>query len=310
MVAIISGPTKRIAVRTSVLVGGGVGLPALCSKSWVDASIYLPKRRRPAVAGADAFTVNVTVLSLVDTPSSVAETVRDPAVAAPVMVNVAVIVPAFTHVTALADTPAPLIARLAVEHWRFVPVTLTPSVWPCAPLGGAMDVRCGWVTLKFTVSSETGPESNVTPMVRVVRAAPPEIDRVAVIDVELAQTILPADTPVPLICNVAVVQFKFVPVNVIGTDSPMLPDTGDTDVKCGAVTLKLTVLSEDVVPLTVMPIVRTLARAVFPITKLAVMVVTLTHVGEVTLIPVPLTCSVTELHVMVVPVKVMATVVP
>ena len=78
----------------------------------------------------------------------------------------------------------------------------------------------------------------------------------------------------------------------------------------GDVTVKFTVLSVIVVPFRVALMVRTVAVALAAMTKLAVMVVALTQVGEVTVILVPLTVSATVVHVRVVPVSVIGTVAP
>ena len=77
----------------------------------------------------------------------------------------------------------------------------------------------------------------------------------------------------------------------------------------GTVTVKFTVLSVVVEPFRVALMVRTVATAFAAMTRLAVMVVALTQVGEVTVILVPLTVSATVVHVRVVPVSVIGTVV-
>ena len=77
----------------------------------------------------------------------------------------------------------------------------------------------------------------------------------------------------------------------------------------GTVTVKLTVSSVVVAPFRVALMVRTPDAAFVAMTRLAVMVVAFTQVGEVTVILVPLTVSVTVVHVRVVPVSVIGTVV-
>jgi len=74
-------------------------------------------------------------------------------------------------------------------------------------------------------------------------------------------------------------------------------------------TVKFTVSSVIVAPFRVALMVRTPDAAPAAITRLAVMVVAFTQVGEVTVILVPLTVSATVVHVRVVPVSVIGTVV-
>ena len=72
--------------------------------------------------------------------------------------------------------------------------------------------------------------------------------------------------------------------------------------------MKFTVLSVVVAPFRVALMVRLPDAAFAAMTRLAVMVVALTQVGEITVILVPLTVNVTVVHVRVVPVSVIGTV--
>jgi len=153
----------------------------------------------------------------------------------------------------LAVTPLPLTFTVAFAA-KFVPVSVTGTFEPCAPLVGLIEVRVGVaVIVNVTPSVVTPDDVTVTvPPPTVALAAMPNV---AVIWVALTTTTLLTVTPLPLTFTVAF-GAKFVPVNVTGTFEPCTPLVGLIDVNVGvAVIVNVTpfVVTPDDVTVTVSP---------------------------------------------------------
>ncbi len=122
-----------------------------------------------------------------------------------------------------------------------VPVSVTGTVAPCAPLFGLMEVRVGAAGVTAKVTALLVPPEVVTVTLAVPRAAVGAILKSAVIWVELITLTLLTVTPELLTFTVAG-ETKLVPVSVTGTVAPCAPLVGLVEVRVGAaeVTAKVT----------------------------------------------------------------------
>jgi hypothetical protein len=116
---------------------------------------------------------------------------------------------------------------------KLVPVRVTGTVAPCAPLGGARAVRVGVLppeTVK--VAAPLVPYGVVTLMLRAPTVALEAMVRVAVICEKLTTVTLLTVTPVEEMLTVAP-GTKLVPVRVTGTVAPCVPLDGAIVVRAG-----------------------------------------------------------------------------
>jgi hypothetical protein len=160
-------------------------------------------------------------------------TLLAPVAAVPEIVNVAVICVALVTVTAL--TVIPLFPGFTVAPaTKFVPVRVTDTAVPCAPLFGLTVVSVGAAGLTVNGTPLLVPPPVVTVTLLVPVAAVPEIVNVAVICVVL--TTVTALTVIPLLPEFTVLDpvTKFVPVNVTAAAVPCAPLFGLTVVSVGA----------------------------------------------------------------------------
>jgi len=205
----------------------------------------------------------------------------------------------------LTVTPLPLTFTVAFAA-KFVPVNVTGTFEPCAPLVGLIEVSVGAAVIVNVTPFVVTPD-DVTVTVSPPSVAFAAIPRVAVICVALTTCTLLTVTPLPLRFTVAFAA-KFVPVKVTGTFAPCTPLIGVIEVSVGVpVTVKVApfvVIPDDV---TVTVSAPTVAFAAIP--KVAVICVALTTCTLLTVTPLPLTFTV-AFAAKFVPVKVTGTFVP
>jgi hypothetical protein len=249
-------------------------------------------------------TVNVTVPVVVPIGVVTVMVLAD-RVAPVVMVKVAVTVVSFTTARLPTVTPVPD-TLIAVAPVRPRPVRVTGTLVPLTPVGGAMELSVGPVTVKVTVLLV--PPGVVTLTVLALSVAPAVMVKFAVTVVEFTTVMPPAVTPVPDTVT-ADVPVRFVPVKVTGTLVPLMPVLGAIEVSVGvggAVTVNTTL---PVVPIGVTT-ATFLAERVAPaaIVNVVVTVVGVT-VKAPTVIPVPDTVTAVA-PVRPVPLRVTGTLVP
>jgi len=122
----------------------------------------------------------VKVTALLVPPVVVTVTLVGPGVALPAMVKVAVICVALSTLTLLTDTPLLLVFTVAPEM-KFVPVRVTGTVVPCAPLLGLTEVRVGPVEMMVNVTALLVPAEVVTVTLTAPGVAVAAMVKVAVI---------------------------------------------------------------------------------------------------------------------------------
>jgi len=249
-------------------------------------------------------TVKATVLLV---PFGVVmDTVLPPVPAVEAIVSVAVTVVLFTPVRPLTVNPEPETV-IAVAPVRLVPVSVTGTDVPRVPDVGEIEVRVGTgpaVTVKATVLLV--PLGVVTDMVLPPVPAVEAIVSVAVAVVAFTTVRLLTVNPVAGTTLMAVVPVRKVPVSVIGTAVPRIPEVGVIDVRVGTVpgvTVKLTVL---LVPFGVVidTVLVPPVPALDAMTNVAVTVVLFTTVRLVTVNPVTGRTLIAVAPVRLVPVKV------
>ena len=227
-----------------------------------------------------------------------------------VTVKIAVTVVSFTTVKELAVTPAPPETLIDVAPARPVPLIVTGTLVPFAPVAGVIPVNTGTVNVYVTVPLV--PPGVVTLMVLAPRAAVDVLVRVALMVVEFTTvtplTVMPV---VPVTFTVVPVVVKLVPVRTTATLSPRRPDAGEINVRVGTsglTTVKVTAL---LVPLGVVTVTFLAVRPVDAVmVKVAVTVVALTTVKELTVTPDPPETLTAVVPIKLVPVRVTATLVP
>ena len=255
--------------------------------------------------GAGGFTVNGA--GLLVPPLVVTVTLATPVAAVAPMVNVAVIWVALTTVTPPAVTPGLSIETVAPAT-KLVPVRVTGTVAPWAPLAGLTEVSVGAAGFTVNATAPLVPPAVVTVMFAVpITAAAPMVN-VAVIWAELTTVTLLAVTPGLLTATVAPAT-KLVPVRVTGTLVPCTPLAGLTDVSMGAggFTVKPTALL--VPPLVVTVTFAAPVAAAAPMVSVAVIWVELTTVTLLAVTPGLLTATVAPATKFV-PARVTGTLVP
>jgi len=184
-----------------------------------------------SVGAGTVVTVNVT-LPLVP-PGVVTVTFLAPRAALPPMAKLAVTEVALTTLTPLTVTPVPdtLTALVPV---RFVPVRVTGTVAPCAPVLGLIVVSVGGgIVVTVNVTPPLVPPGVVTVTFRPPVAALPLMAKLAVIEVALTTLTPLTVTPVPDTV-IAVAFVRLVPVRVTGTVAPCKPVPGLIVVNVGA----------------------------------------------------------------------------
>jgi hypothetical protein len=204
------------------------------------------------------------------------------------IVKVTVTVVEFTTTMLLATTFTSDTVT-AVAPVRFVPVRVADTIEPCTPWVGEIKVNVGVVgPVTVNVTVPVVPPGVVMLTVLAVRAAPDEITKFAVTEVELATAILFTVMPVPDTV-MAVAPVRRVPVRVTPTVVPAVPLVGEIEesVGVGAVTVKVTVpvVPAGVVMLTVLAV----RAALEGIVKVAVTLVELTTVRALTVMSPPYT---------------------
>ena len=179
-------------------------------------------------------------------PVVVTVTLRAPVAAIAEIVRVAVICVALTTVTLLTVMSAVETVTVAPAR-KFVPVRVTGTVAPWAPLDGAMAVRVGAALLTVKTTAPLVPPAVVTVTLRAPVAALAEIVRVAVIWVGPTTVMLLTVTPVEETVMVAPAA-KLAPVRVTGTVAPWAPLDGAMAVRAGAAGLTVKTVAAVVPP--------------------------------------------------------------
>jgi len=162
--------------------------------------------------------VTVNDVELLVPPAVVTETLEAPSVAPAAIVNVAVALVPLT--TDTLDTVIPLPLLMVMGATKPVPVRVTGTDDPCAPLEGLMEVRVGTTAAAVTLK-ETLPL--VPPAVVTETLLAPVAAFAAIVSVAVALVLLTTDTfdtVIPLPTLIVSGATKPVPVRVTGTDEP------------------------------------------------------------------------------------------
>jgi hypothetical protein len=231
------------------------------------------------IVGNDPVTVKVAVA---EPPDVVIVTVYAPVAAVLAITKLADCDVAVPPPAKVAVTPVPLTLMLGL--FRFVPVMVTGTVWPCTPVAGdRVKVGTAPVTVKVEV---TEPAAVVMVIVRAPTVALLAITKLADCDVADPPPANVAVTPVPLTLMLGL--FRFVPVIATGTVWPCAPAAGDSAVMVGnaPVTVKVAVAEP---PAVVIVTVYVPVAAVLAITKLADCKAAVPPPARVAVTPVPLT---------------------
>lgn len=183
-----------------------------------------------SVGAGGKTTVNVTAL-LVPPGEVVTVTFLALSPAPAVIAKVAVTVVSFTTVRPLTVTPLPE-TLIAVALARPLPVNVTGTLVPCAPVLGAMEVSDGPRTVKVWVLLVPAAVMTLTFLALIVVLV--AIVKVAVIVVEFTTVMALTVTPVPDTATLVPVAVKFVPVTVTGTAVPRRPLLGVIETNVGA----------------------------------------------------------------------------
>jgi hypothetical protein len=188
---------------------------------------------------------------------------------------------AFTFVKLLTVTPVPdTVTPVAAP--RFVPVMVTGTVAPRAPLFGEMPVTAGARTVKALLRVAM-PLTLVTETFLAPVPAVAVIVNVAVMVLAFTTLTLLTLTPRPDTVTTGVLDPMPVPVMVTFTAVPRTPEFGETPVTAGAAMVNVTALLVPPGVVTVTFLVPFAARR--PIWKVAVTVVELTTVTPLTVTP-------------------------
>jgi len=162
--------------------------------------------------------VTVNDVELLVPPAVVTETLEAPSVAPAAIVSVAVALVPLT--TDTLDTVIPLPLLMVMGATKPVPVRVTGTDDPCAPLEGLMEVRVGTTAAAVTLK-ETLPL--VPPAVVTETLLAPVAAFAAIVSVAVALVLLTTDTfdtVIPLPTLIVSGATKPVPVRVTGTDEP------------------------------------------------------------------------------------------
>lgn len=159
-------------------------------------------------------------------------TLRAPAVAVALIVNVAVIVVALTIFTAPTVTSA-LLIETVVPATKFVPVNVTPTAVPCVPDEGLIEETDGGARTTLKLVALLVPADVVTVTFREPGVAVASIVNDALRPVVPAEAICPMVMPPPLTLIVVAPATKFVPVRVTLTVVPCVPEPGLIDNSVG-----------------------------------------------------------------------------
>jgi len=193
--------------------------------------------RRVGVPGLT--TVNTT--GLVTVPAVALTTVTFLAVSAavPEMVKVAVIVVSLTTVKPLTVTPPPpppppLLTLIPVEPVKPMPVRVTGTLVPAAPVVGEIEVRLPGGMIRVNVTALVVPAGVVTVTFLAMFVVEFENMSDAVTDVSLTTVTAVTATPPPDTLT-AVAPVNPLPVRVIGMSVPRLPEVGLIEVSTGPV---------------------------------------------------------------------------
>ena len=207
-------------------------------------------------------------------PEVVTDTFCGPVGAPGAITKLAVMEVALFTVTPVAVIPVPLKLMVVAPVWKFVPVSVSLTVVPCAPMTALSEVSvgAGGLTVKATALVVTPREVMLTFCMPSVALA--AITKLAVIEVGLATVTLFAVIPVPPNEMVAGAK-KFVPVRVTGTVEPSSPLLGEMEASvAGASTVNVAAFEVPPEVITVMLDVPVAATA--EITSCVVMLVVLT----------------------------------
>jgi len=181
--------------------------------------------------GAAGLTVKTTAAEV---PFAVVTvTLAGPVAAVAPIAKLAVIVVALTTVTLLTVTPVFEMLTVAPET-KFVPVRVTGTVVPCAPLVGLMEASVGAAGLTVKTAGAEETPAIVTVTLAAPRAAVAPIVKLVVIVVELTTLTLPTVTP-PFVMPTVALETKFVPLSVTGTVVPCTPAEGEMPDSVGPV---------------------------------------------------------------------------
>src|SRR5690348_9292466 len=146
------------------------------------------------------------------------------------MAMVAVTVVSFTTEKEVTLTPFPVTTTPFVPL-KPVPVKVTRTLVPSAPVAGAMDVSTGPNTVKG--NELVVPLGVVTLTVLALISALAEILKVVVMVCKSTTVIGPMSTPGPVIETLVPVGAKFVPVSVTGKEVPRKALPGVTETRVG-----------------------------------------------------------------------------
>jgi hypothetical protein len=156
------------------------------------------------------------------------------------MVKVAVTVVSLTTAMPLTVMPPPD-TLTAVAPVRLMPVRVTDSLVPRAPVFGATEYRPAGGTRTVNVTALLDPAGVVTVTFLAPPGAPAEITNVAVTVVSLSAFIPVTVTPPPETA-IAEVPVRPVPVRVTKTELPRRAEAGAIDVSTGPVTVNVALL--------------------------------------------------------------------
>lgn len=146
--------------------------------------------------------------------------------------NVAVICVALTTTTLFTVIPGLLVVTVAPET-KLVPVSVTPTLLPAAPLLGLIEVNVGAGGFTVNTTAAVVLPDVVTVTLEAPGAAPAPIAKVAVIWVALTTATLLTVMPGLLVLTLAT-EAKLVPVSVTFTLVPAVPLAGFMAVRVGA----------------------------------------------------------------------------
>src|SRR5689334_2349545 len=189
-----------------------------------------------------------------------------------------------------------------------VPVRVTGTFVPAAPLAGLIDVSVGAGGLTVNATAAVVPLDVVTVTLEAPKVAPALIAKFAVICVALTTTTLLTVIPGLVVLTVAP-EMKLVPVSVMPTLLPAGPAAGLIEVNVGTGGFTVNVTGVVVAPDTVTVMLEAPKVAPAPIAKLAVIWVALTTTTLLTVIPALFVFTVAP-ETKFVPVNVTGTVVP
>ena len=165
-------------------------------------------------------------------------TVRSPSVAVGSITTLAVSAVPLLTATPVTVTPLPPTVTVVAPTTKLVPVNVTATVVPRAPLFGetlaSVGVPGGSGTVTVKICAPLVPAAVVTVTFRGPSAAAALTTKLAVSDVVLPATTLLTVTPLPLTATVVAPMTKPAPVSVTATVAPWSPRFGATLASAGA----------------------------------------------------------------------------